>query len=303
MWLDYLSTLISDEEEPAIPSQQADIGARQAKSVKQANDGVAPEIADAIAEELTEEVANAADNAHVIISAREILHILQIISQRQNEVSMLFRGEENRQLSKIVHIDVTSQEFYLRQSWQDQLELKVPRHLVNLSAPYHSHQVVISAQINRLQEWQATPCYVARLPNWMLSTEMRNFARIGLIAQQAATAQIFWQQGAQCSAKIIDLSESGFRLRLAPAQAAHLNSKLSAILSNLLSPNNCTACLRFTLHLSQSTAITVGARLRYCMLQRDFSDLGWEIMKIEEKDANILRRFILKAHSIDLTLS
>jgi hypothetical protein len=221
------------------------------------------------------------------LNARQILQLLEKLKEQTSPVAILFKGAQSAQTSQILHIDHSASQIYLRDS-KPNLR-KEPLTALNLTIPYKSTSIILSSTIDQQTYWNEVPCYVIKIPVFILSTEMREYARVRVHPQHHCCATIKLSSTNILRVPVQDICERGIRVRTTSNDRSMVNTTASS--------------LEATIELAHESPIEVILRQRDLTIHPHSMELGFEIISLSEKSAQSLRRFMMKADASSLISS
>jgi hypothetical protein len=221
------------------------------------------------------------------LNAKQIFQLLEKMKDQASPVAILFKGAQSAQTSQILHIDHSTSQLYLRDS-QPSISKK-PSSALNLTIPYKSTSIILSSTISKQTHWNDLPCYVINVPHFMLSTEMREYARVRILPHHHCFATFRLSSTNLLRVPIQDICERGLRVKIKSTDQGMFDTVASSMVAIIES--------------AHESPVEVVLRRRDCIIYPHSVELGFEITSLSEKAAQSLRRFMMKADASSLISS
>ena len=220
------------------------------------------------------------ENANLIVRPNDILYILNALCKSEAAVELRYSEQEQPVSSRILHVDHHRRELLIRQTWQERESHRPPAgDRFNLTARYRSSAIVLTTSVGSEVLWHDQLCFRAAIPDYLMSTEMRSYARIQPRSRVPIRASLPMPQGELLRCNVVDLSERGFRIRSGEHYAAPLKDS--------------TELRQVKLELPRMALTDLAVHLRYFANSGSHIEAGFELTTVPEHADRLLRRYIM----------
>lgn len=146
----------------------------------------------------------------VIRDRRQIMKVLQQVLDSRRPVSLTGRRGVRTAETRLMLIDAACGRILLRELMDDasHSELLLDGH-VNITARHNDIPILFTLELSGSGSFDGIPCYMARIPEWILFAQMRESFRVCL--PQALNARLSFHVAGfgPIEARVLDISESG----------------------------------------------------------------------------------------------
>jgi len=151
-----------------------------------------------------------------LLSPKQIVHLFTDLQINQQFISLQFSKDATPLLHsvQIIHLDPKKKQFLIHLPALPVTDVKHSGSNFSLTLPYRNATLTCSSEIHSELMWDAKLCYLANIPERILSTEMRCFARVRLNPMHGVNASIYINQNDLLNSPIENICENGFRISI-----------------------------------------------------------------------------------------
>lgn len=149
----------------------------------------------------------------IVRNSRQLVHILRQAIEARLPVTLSSPHLGGGMPTRLLCVDTTGSILYIRRLFNDALHATLVRdRRFNLLVRQEESMVLLSLTLDRVDLWNRQDCYLAALPSWALSSQMRAWRRVHLPAAASLSLHQHFPDKDSLDARVVDISEGGLGL-------------------------------------------------------------------------------------------